>query len=320
VPLNGTRADGEPRSDLWVGETIAREACDLQLLRGQLVGRYREAAAEAGRALDTGDPFISMWALPELVEAAARGGDPELARTALKRLAKATHPSATDFGLGIEARSRALLTSGAAADALYREAIERRGCTHLRPERARAQLLYGEWLRREGRRIDTRAQLRRAHDEFSSMGMDAFAERARKELLAAGEHARKRTPETRDKLTAQELQIAGLARDGLSNAEIAARLFLSPRTVEWHLRKVFTKLAIRSRRELRKALESSDTEHAAAWQPATRSGLTSRDALATERYRRPTTRSPSRRRGAADVVGELLGVLVEEPASGQVRS
>jgi DNA-binding NarL/FixJ family response regulator len=137
---------------------------------------------------------------------------------------------------------------------LYREAIDRLGRTQLRPEFARAQLLYGEWLRREGRRGDVREQLRTAHDLFASIGMEAFAERARRELLATGEQVRKRSPETREELTAQEEQIARLARDGLSNPEIGGQLFLSARTVEWHLRKVFTKLHISSRRQLRIAL------------------------------------------------------------------
>jgi hypothetical protein len=156
----------------------------------------------------------SMWALPELVEAAVRRGETELARDALERLAESTQPSGTDFGLGIEARSRALLRDGAAADGLYREAIDRLGRTQLRPKRARAQLLYGEWLR-ENRRVDAREQLRIAHDLFAAIGMEAFAERARIELLATGETARKRTVETSDALTAQEAVIARLARDGL---------------------------------------------------------------------------------------------------------
>ena len=146
--------------------------------------------------------------------------------------------------------ARALVSEGEAAEDLYREAIDRLGRTRLRPELARAQLLYGEWLRRENRRVDAREQLRAAHELFVRIGMEAFAERARRELLATGEKVRKRTAETRDELTPQEPQIARLARDGLSNAEIGARLFLSPRTVEWHLRKVFAKLGISSRQEL----------------------------------------------------------------------
>ena len=175
-----------------------------------------------------------------------------------------TRASGNDWGLGIEARSRALLSDGEAAERLYREAIERLGRTRLRPELARAHLLYGEWLRRENRRVDARTQLRTAHDMFVAIGMEAFAERTRIELLATGETVRKRTVETRDELTAQERQIARLARDGLSNPEIGARLFLSPRTVEWHLRKVFTKLGIGSRKELAAALPDSRSELVAA--------------------------------------------------------
>jgi DNA-binding CsgD family transcriptional regulator len=161
--------------------------------------------------------------------------------------------------LGVLARSRALLSEGEDAEAWYREAIERLSRTQVRTELARAHLLYGEWLRRENRRLDARSQLRIAHDLFTSIGMEAFAERARVELQATGEHVRAHTVETRDDLTAQERQIAELARDGLTNPEIGARLFLSPRTVEWHLRHVFTKLGIRSRRELSRALPSSDS-------------------------------------------------------------
>jgi ATP/maltotriose-dependent transcriptional regulator MalT len=197
-----------------------------------------------------------MWSLPELVEAAARKGDTELARDALTRLAETTEPCATDWALGIEVRSRALLTDGDAAESLYRESIQRLSRARLRTEVSRAHLLYGEWLRREKRRVDARAELRTAHMQFTSIGMEAFAERARTELLATGENVRKRTVETFEDLTAQELHIARLARDGLSNPDIGARLFLSPRTVEWHLRKVFGKLGIRSRHELATALRS----------------------------------------------------------------
>jgi DNA-binding CsgD family transcriptional regulator len=217
--------------------------------------RYGEALAAAQQASwDPLDLHPSLWGLHELVEAATRCGQVEVARDALDRLAATTQPSGSDFGLGIEARSRALLSDGPNAELLYREAVERLGRTRLRPELARANLLYGEWLRRKGRRLDARAQLRTAHDMFATIGMEAFAERARSELQATGEKVRKHTVETRDDLTAQEQQIALLARDGLSNPEIGARLFLSPRTVEWHLRKVFTKLGISSRRGLRAAL------------------------------------------------------------------
>jgi len=225
------------------------------------LARYAEAASAARRATtDALNHWIPTWVLPELVEAAARGGDTGLAREALERLAKTTQPCGTEFALGIEARCRALLSDGAAADELYREAIERLRRTGLRPELARAHLLYGEWLRRENRRADARVQLRTAHDTLAAIGMEAFAERARQELAATGEKVRKRTVETRDDLTAQERQIARLARDGLSNPEIGARLFLSPRTVEWHLRNVFTKLGISSRRELANALADPDSQ------------------------------------------------------------
>jgi DNA-binding CsgD family transcriptional regulator len=220
------------------------------------LGRYQEALTAARQASeDTSALPISMWALPELVEAGARSGNAHLAVGAAERLAEFTQAGGTDFGLGIQARSRALVTESRLADELYREAIERLRRTQLRPELARAHLLYGEWLRRENRRVDAREQLRTANEMLAAIGMEAFAERARKELQATGENVRKRAADTRDDLTAQERQIARLARDGLSNPEISARLFLSSRTVEWHLRNVFTKLGIRSRRELPNALD-----------------------------------------------------------------
>ena len=228
------------------------------LLNG--LGRYREALASAARASDdTPELFVSVWADAELLEAATRAGEPEAADRALERIAAATSVAPTDWAAGIEARCRALLSEGPNADKQYREAVRRLTRTGLRPEIARSHLLYGEWLRRENRRIDARAQLRAAHEQLTSIGMEAFAERARHELLATGEKVRKRRVQSRDDLTAQELQIAQLARAGLSNPEIGARLFLSPRTVEWHLRKVFTKLGIRSRRELTKVLPASET-------------------------------------------------------------
>jgi DNA-binding CsgD family transcriptional regulator/tetratricopeptide (TPR) repeat protein len=219
------------------------------------LGRYDQAVEAARQATDdSGDLEVSIWALPELIEAAVRSGRTQLAGAALDRLADTTRAAGTDFGLGMEARSRALLSEGAAAEGGYLEAIDRLARTQLRPELARAHLLYGEWLRREGRRADARAQLRTAHDLLAAMGAEAFAERARRELLATGETVRRRTPETVSELTAQETSIARLARDGRTNPEIGAQLFLSARTVEWHLRKVFSKLGISSRRELHAAL------------------------------------------------------------------
>ena len=207
---------------------------------------------------DTPELFLSMWATSELIEAATRTGSVEVAKGALARLGGQTEGTDTDWARGIHARSHAVLSEGEAAEHLYREAIERLGRTRLRPDLARAHLLYGEWLRREGRRIDAREHLRTAHDMLATIGMEAFAERARRELLATGERVRTRTVATQDELTPQEEQIARLARDGLSNAEIAAHLFLSPRTVEWHLRKVFSKLGISSRKELRDALPQDE--------------------------------------------------------------
>jgi DNA-binding CsgD family transcriptional regulator len=218
------------------------------------LGRYPEALAEAERACEHEDLGVISWALTELVEAAARCGRLELATDALERLSLTTQAGGTDWALGVEARSRALISENGAADALYREAIERLDRTRVRVELARSHLVYGEWLRRERRRVQAREQLRTAHAMLSEMGVEAFAERARRELAATGETARKRTDETRDELTAQEAQIARLARDGLSNPEIGAELFISPRTVKYHLRKVFTKLDISSRTELGTAL------------------------------------------------------------------
>ena len=217
------------------------------------LGRYADALAAAGQARDDSHLFVSAWVLPELVEAAMRSGRAEDAADALERLAERTQAGGTDFGLGIEVRCRALLRQGRAAEGLYGEAIERLGRAGIRTELARAHLLYGEWLRREGRRLDAREQLRTAHDMLAAIGMEAFAERARLELIATGETVRRRSVETTT-LTAQEAHIARLARDGHTNSEIGAQLFLSARTVEWHLRKIFAKLDIGSRRGLPAAL------------------------------------------------------------------
>jgi DNA-binding CsgD family transcriptional regulator len=219
------------------------------------LGRYDMAVAVARDAIER--PYeigIAGRILSELVEAASRTGDSNLARTALEKLVEMTQASGTQWALGVEARCRAVLSAEAAAEILYLEGIERLGSTDLRPELARTRLLYGEWLRREGRRADAREHLRSAHDMLTAMGMDGFAERARRELAATGEKVRKRTDETRGQLTAQEEQIARLAADGQTNQEIGAQLFLSPRTVEWHLHKVFTKLGVCSRMQLRDKL------------------------------------------------------------------
>jgi DNA-binding CsgD family transcriptional regulator len=219
------------------------------------IGRYRDALSAAQRASeDPLDLVFSMWGRVELIEATARSGAPEQAADALERLSQATDAVGGDWALGIQAYARALLSEGDAADRLYREAIERLGRTSIRTSLARAHLVYGEWLRRQQRRSDAREQLRRAHQMYTAMGAEGFAERTRRELGATGETARKRSVETAGGLTPQETQVAELAREALSNAEIGARLFISPRTVEYHLGKVFTKLGINSRIQLQQAL------------------------------------------------------------------
>jgi DNA-binding CsgD family transcriptional regulator len=218
-------------------------------------GRYAEAqVAAAAASIDVPPIHVASWALIELIEATSRTGDIALAEPAVARLGEHTAGIETDWARGVLARSAALLQGGEAAERSYQAAIEHLARTRLRPDLARARLLYGEWLRREGRRVDAREQLRAAYELLSTIGMEAFAERARIELMATGERVRRRSPETVDALTPQEDQIARLARDGMSNAAISAQLFLSPRTVEWHLRKVFVKLGIASRKELREAL------------------------------------------------------------------
>jgi DNA-binding CsgD family transcriptional regulator len=225
------------------------------------LGRYGQALRAAQVCTRMGELWVSAWALPELIEAAVRTGDVDVAQAGLHDLAEVTEPTGTDWALGVLARSRALVSDDTAED-LYRESIERLGRTELRPELARAHLLYGEWLRRFRRRGEAREQLRAAYEMFVSIGMEAFAERARSELVASGERVSNRTIEASvgEDLTAQERQVALLVRDGLTNPEIGTRLFLSPRTVEWHLRKIFAKLSITSRRQLVDVLPPS--EHA----------------------------------------------------------
>ena len=226
------------------------------------LSRHQEALAAARQAIDHAHIYVSVWVLPELIEAAARTGEMRLAVDALNRLAGWTRAGGYEFGLGIEARARALLSEGEAAEGYYREAIGRLGRTPGRPELARAHLLYGEWLRRERRRGEARQQLRTACQLLDAIGMEGFAARARRELAAAGETTRPpigRPARTlpglgSEPLTAQEAQVARLARDGLSNPEIGARLFISARTVKYHLSKVFTKLGISSRGQLHRVL------------------------------------------------------------------
>jgi DNA-binding CsgD family transcriptional regulator len=221
-------------------------------------GRYEAAVEAAQRSCDRHPLRVFTWGLVELVEAAARCGQHERASVALEQLADRTRLASTEWAFGLEARSAALVSEDpAAAEGLYLEAIEHLGRARTRPDLARAHLVYGEWLRRENRRIDAREQLRTAHEMFGEIGIPEFADRARRELAATGETARRRTDETRGDLTAQEAQIARLASEGLTNPQIGAQLFLSPRTVEWHLRRVYPKLGISSRRELRDALSSA---------------------------------------------------------------
>jgi DNA-binding CsgD family transcriptional regulator len=219
------------------------------------LGRYEDALIAAKQASRPPEAMgYAHWTLVELIEAAIRTGEREIAADAFDALAQTTGPSGTDWALGIEARSRALLSDSQEAEQFYRQAIDRLGRGGIRAELARAHLLYGEWLRRERRRLEAREQLKIARDMLSTMGAEAFAARAARELLATGERARRRACDTRDDLTAQEHHIARLARDGLSNPEIGTRLFISPRTVEYHLHKVFGKLGIACRQELRRAL------------------------------------------------------------------
>jgi DNA-binding CsgD family transcriptional regulator len=257
---------GRPRETTDLIETTEREAG----VRGEGIGlaigayaravlcnglgRYEEALAAATSASEHREVVAENWGLSELVEPAVRCGRTDLATAALTRLAGKAQAARTDWALGSEARARALLQTGAGAERWFRAAIDHLGRTRVRAELARTHLLYGEFLRRERRRVDARAVLEVAHELFTSMGMQAFAERAGNELLATGKKVRRRNVETLDELTPQERHIAELARDGLSNSEVAARLFLSPRTIEWHLRHVYSKLGINSRRALKGTL------------------------------------------------------------------
>jgi DNA-binding CsgD family transcriptional regulator len=232
------------------GQWLKTAAWAAALLHNGL-SRYDEALAAAAQAsAHPGELGPTTWALAELIEAAVRCGRPEPAAAALEQLSEITRAAATDWALGIQVRCQALLSEGDAAERGYVEAIERLGRTRVRVELARAYLLYGEWLRRENRRVEAREQLRTAYQMLAAMGIDGFAERTRAELLATGETVRRRRMETAAELTPQEIRIVRLAVDGHTNPEISTQLFLSPRTVEWHLRKVFTKLGINSRREL----------------------------------------------------------------------
>ncbi|MDA0164363.1 LuxR C-terminal-related transcriptional regulator [Solirubrobacter ginsenosidimutans] len=248
--IRTTLGDAEAR-----GEGIA--LTNAEFLSGGLynaLGRYEAALAAVAPAERFYREGPAIWALTELIEAAVRLGQPERARRAFERVRETTRAAGTDWALGIEARLLALLSDGDAADALYREAISRLGRTRIRVQLARTHLLYGEWLRRERRRLDAREQLRIAHEFFRDAGMDAFAERARLELEATGERARKRTVDTLDQLTPQETQIARLAAQGETNRAIAAQLFISASTVEYHLRKAFRKLGVKSRTQLAERL------------------------------------------------------------------
>jgi DNA-binding CsgD family transcriptional regulator len=245
---------------LWL---VATEWASAVLFNS--LGRYSDALAVCEQAgTDRHELGVSTWVPTEFIEAAVRAGQPERAAAPLRRLQEISRASGTDWALGVEARSRALVSEGQEAERLYCEALERLARTRVKIALARAHLLYGEWLRRQGRRVDARTQLRSAHRTYAEMGMESFAERARRELVATGEKVRSRRVDMRDDLTAQEQHIARLAREGLTNPEIGAQLFLSPRTVEWHLHKVFTKLGITSRRQLRSALLESEQERVPA--------------------------------------------------------
>jgi DNA-binding CsgD family transcriptional regulator len=244
--MRSTLSDAQARGE-GLALTVA-EFSTAGLYNG--LGRYDAALAAALPAERVYMEGPAIWTLTELIEAAVRCRQPERARRAFERVQETTRAAGTDWALGIEARLRALLSGGDQADALYKEAISRLARTRIRVQLARTRLLYGEWLRRQRRRLDAREQLRTAHEFFRDAGVEAFAERARLELEATGERARKRTVDTLDQLTPQETQIARLAAEGHTNREIAARLFISASTVEYHLRKAFRKLEVKSRTQL----------------------------------------------------------------------
>jgi DNA-binding CsgD family transcriptional regulator len=252
--IDGAARDSAARGE-GLGLAAAKWAAAV-LFNG--TSQYADALSAAEEAVEyAGSSTLAGWAMAELVEAAARTEQPRRAVAAMRYLSQVASAAGTDWVLGLRSRSLALLSDGAAADDLYRAALKHLGQSRARVDLARAHLLYGEWLRRENRRVDAREQLRLAHEMLSSMGAEGFAERARRELLATGKSVRKRTMPAPTGLTAQELQIATRAGDGQTNTEIGTELFLSARTVEWHLRKVFAKLAITSRRQLRHALPAA---------------------------------------------------------------
>ncbi|MFC5236026.1 helix-turn-helix transcriptional regulator [Pseudonocardia zijingensis] len=244
------------------GDGVTSAAADLaEAIMHNSVGRYQQALAAASDACRSEQLAFAGWALPELVEAAVRSGRHDAARRAVTRLTERTDAAGTDWGLGVQAAARALLADEQGAEPLYREAIDRLARTGIRTHFGRVQLLYGEWLRRRKRRVDARIPLRAAFELFTTIGSDALADRAHRELLATGEKARRRSVDAGRQLTPQEARIAHLALNGLSNPEIGARLFVSPRTVEYHLHKVFAKLGISSRTELHMVLATAANTH-----------------------------------------------------------
>ena len=242
------------------GEGVGVAICEYShavLCNG--LSQYDEAlVAACGACADPREMVAHNWGMTELIESASRTGRTELAAEALKRLTMKAHACRTNWALGIEARSRALLSTGDSAERGFRKAIGHLSRARVYGELARAHLLYGEWLRQGGRRADARRELTQAHEMFTAIGMEGFAERTRRELVATGATVRPRTADAVEQLTEQEALIARLARDGLSNPEIGAQLFISARTVEWYLRKVFIKLGVSSRRQLQLALADRD--------------------------------------------------------------